>query len=416
MLASLIDLSIALLLVLALRKPARRLFGAGPAFTLWLWPALLGALPWLPTLPASWHVLPPVTATPAAFAASAPLASAVSGSVPWMALWLVGAALALLRLMLAYARLRRCCRPLPPELLAHFRHEHPALDPRRLRLHPQGPAVLWSWRSLILLPADFGRRFGTEQRALVLAHELAHLARRDPLWSVLAEILAALLWFHPLAWLALPRFRLDQELACDERTLHRNAHDAGSYARTLLASTGMDAAPVLIPWLAEPQLKERLMMIRRDRTPTARRLAGYLGAALFIGSICLAAQAAPLATKPSAKATQDLQANVRMQPRYPKASILNKEQGTVVLKVLVNPDGSVKTVDYDAKASTTTSANLIAAASDAAMQWRFNPAVKNGQPIESYARVPVSFQLDLLPDSATAADSQNQSVEHPEKH
>lgn len=405
MLASLIDLSVGLLLVLALRKAARKLFGAGPAFTLWLWPVLLGALPWLPTLPASWHVLPPVIATPAAFGASAPLASVVSGSAPWMALWLVGAALALLRLALAYARLRRGCRPLPSELLAHCRHEHPSLDPRRLRLHPQGPAVLWSWRSLILLPADFASRFGTEQRAMVLAHEQMHLARRDPLWSVLAEALAALLWFHPLAWLALPRFRLDQELACDERVLHRNAHVAGNYARTLLASTGMDAAPVLIPWLAEPQLKERLMMIRRDRTPTARRLAGYLGAALFIGGVGLAVQAAPLTTQPKSEATQDLQANVHMQPRYPKASILNKEQGTVVLKVLVNPDGSVKTVDYDPKASTTTSANLIAAASDAAMQWRFNPAVRNGQPIESYARVPVEFSLHWLPGTMTKADA-----------
>lgn len=416
MLASLIDLSAGLLLVLALRKPARRLFGAGPAFTLWLWPVLLGALPWLPALPAGWHVLPPVVAAPAAVAASAQLAPAVSSSVPWMALWLVGAALALLRLGLAYARLRRRCRPLPQELLAHCRHEHPTLDPRRLRLHPQGPAVLWSWHSLVLLPADFASRFGAEQRALVLAHECTHLARRDPLWSVLAEILAALLWFHPLAWLALPRFRLDQELACDERILRRNAHDAGNYARTLLASTGMDAAPVLIPWLAEPQLKERLMMIRRDPTTTARRLAGYLGAALFIGGVGLAAQAAPLATEPKPEATQDLQANALMAPRYPKASILNREQGAVVLKVLVNPDGSVKTVDYDPKTSTTTSTNLIAAASDAAMQWRFNPAMRGGQPIESYARVPVSFQLDPLPDSATAADSQNQNSKKPEKH
>lgn len=416
MLASLIDLSAGLLLVLALRKPARKLFGAGPAFTLWLWPVLLGALPWLPTLPARWQLLAPVIVLPGTLASPALPGSAVAGGVPWMALWLVGATFALLRLALAYARLRRSCRPLPPELLAHCRHEHPTLDPRRLRLHSRGPGVLWSWRSLILLPADFTRRFGAEQRVLVLAHEQAHLARRDPLWSLLAEILAALLWFHPLAWLALPRFRLDQELACDERTLHRSTHDAGNYARTLLASTGMDAAPVLIPWLAEPQLKERLMMIRRDRTTTARRLAGYLATACVIGGICLAAQASPRVADPSGRATQDLQANLRTQPRYPKASILNKEEGTVMLQVLVNPDGTVKAVDYDPKASTTTSANLIAAASDAAMQWHFNPAMKGGQPIESYARVPVKFQIDTLPDAAPAADSENQNAKHPEKH
>lgn len=399
MLASLIDLSAGLALVLLLRRPARGLFGAGPAFTLWLWPVLLAALPWLPAVPARWQWLPSVIATPVVHTAPTAAGTAVTAGVPWMALWLIGSTIALLRLVLAYARLRRGSRPLPPELLVHCRRDHPGVDVRRLRLHPQGPAVLWSSRSLILLPADFARRFSTEQRALVLAHEQAHLARRDPLWSLLAEVIAALLWFHPLAWLALPRFRLDQELACDERVLRQRADVAGSYARTLLASTGMDASPVLIPWLAEPQLKERLMMIRRDRTTAARRFAGYLGAALFIGGVGLAVQASPLAAEPTAKATQDLQANALMAPRYPKASIDNKEHGTVVLMVRVNPDGTARAVDYDPRASTTTSAGLIAAAGDAAMRSRFNPARKNGQPIESYARVPVKFSLHDLPEA-----------------
>ncbi|HET6432101.1 M56 family metallopeptidase [Dyella sp.] len=410
MLASLIHLTVGLALVLLLRRPARRLFGAGPAFTLWLWPALLATLPWLPAVPVRWHWLPSVAVTPAGFAVAASNVPATAAGVPWMTLWLIGSIVALLRIALVYARLRRDSRPAPAELLARCQHEYPTLDTRRLRLHPQGPAVLWSWRSLILLPADFTRRFGAEQRALVLAHEQAHLARRDPLWSVLAEVASALLWFHPLAWLALPRFRLDQELACDERILRHRAHVAGSYARTLLASTGMDASPVLIPWLAEPQLKERLMMIRRDRTSTTRRLAGYLGMGLFIGGVCLAAQASPRTTEPGAKATQDLQANARMAPRYPKASIDNKEQGTVVLTVRVNPSGTVKAVDYDATTSTTSSANLIAAASSAAMQWHFNPAMKNGQPIESYARVPVTFSLNELPDP------QKQPSEDTKKH
>lgn len=416
MLANLLDLTTGLVLVLLLRRPVRRLFGAGPAFTLWLWPVLLGALPWLPALPAHWHWLPPMIASQGAVAGAGPLSTAASFQLPWMTLWLAGAAIALLRLAHAYVRLRRACRPLPAGLLTHCQRAHPELDPRRLRLHPQGPAVLWSARSLILLPADFLQRFDPAQRQLVLAHEQGHIARNDPLWSLLADVLAALLWFHPPAWLALPRFRLDQELACDERVLRQRSGDAGAYARTLLASTGMDAAPVLIPWLAEPQLKERLMMIRRDRTTTARRFAGYLATACVLGGTCLAAQASPRVAEPSAQATQDLQANVRMQPRYPKASILNKEQGTVVLQVLVNSDGTVKAVDYDPKASTTTSANLIAAASDAAMQWHFHPATKGGQPIESAARVPVSFQLDPLPDTASAADSKNQSAKQPEKH
>ena len=294
--ASLINITAGLLLVLLLRRPARRLFGAGPAFALWLLPVLLAAMPWLPGLPTRWHLsrrsssCPPCSWRPSAPRPAPPtrrgsrygLSAAAWPCCVWC--WP----------MRACAAAAAHCRP---DLLASCRHDYPDLDVRRLRLHPQGPAVLWSWRSLILLPADLVTRFGAEQRALVLAHEQAHLARHDPLWSTLAEIAAALLWFHPLAWLALPRFRLDQELACDERVLRQRTHAAGSYARALLIGTGMDASPVLIPWLAEPQLKERLMMIRRERTSTPRRLAGYFGAAVFIGGLCLAAQASPLASR-----------------------------------------------------------------------------------------------------------------------
>jgi hypothetical protein len=53
------------------------------------------------------------------------------------------------------------------------------------------------------------------------------------------------------------------------------------------------------------------------------------------------------------------------------------------------------------KHSTTTSADLIAAASDAARRWHFNPQMKGGKPIDGYARVPVKFDLTPLPDGAS---------------
>ncbi|MEP7186690.1 MAG: M56 family metallopeptidase [Rhodanobacter sp.] len=84
-------------------------------------------------------------------------------------------------------------------------------------------------------------------------------------------MMTALFWFHPLAWLALPRFRLDQELACDECVLRRLPHDEGKYARTLLSRTGNNATPLLIPWLDQPQLRKRLIMIRRRRASALRR-------------------------------------------------------------------------------------------------------------------------------------------------
>ena len=167
-----------------------------------------------------------------------------------------------------------------------------ALSPWRVRLHPDGPAALWAPRSLLLLPPDFLGRFDPAEQRLILRHEMTHLRRFDPLWSLLAELGCALLWFHPLAWLALPRLRLDQELACDERVLREAPQNETRYARTLMQSAGIAMTPVLIPWLAEPQLKERLQMINRHCPGALRRRIGVMALGLLMAGSAMAAQSA----------------------------------------------------------------------------------------------------------------------------
>src|SRR5262245_36109141 len=50
----------------------------------------------------------------------------------------------------------------------------------------------------------------------MLAHELAHIVGRDPFWQLLADLLAAVLWWHPLVWTARRCFRDARELSADE--------------------------------------------------------------------------------------------------------------------------------------------------------------------------------------------------------
>ena len=398
-LRALLLITLAIALVLLTRRPVRRGFGAGPAFTLWLLPLLVAALPWLPTLQPHWAVLPAIHVLPGASPTASPIHSIAS--VPWLGLaWLVGTLLCLSRLLTHYLSLRRQSCHLPRPMTESLLHEMDTLDPRRLRLHPAGPAVLWAPRSLLLLPPDFMQRFDATERGLVLRHELTHLRRGDALWNLLAELAGALLWFHPLMWLALPRFRLDQELACDERVLRHSPQDEAGYAQTLLHSAGMSPAPALIPWLAEPQLKERLTMIQRHRPGALRRRIGCLALATLMAGGVFVVQAA---TGPSSdrQAESDLTYNAKLQPRYPAPAIKNNEQGMVLLTVQVHADGTVGTIAYDPKHSTTTSVDLIAAASDAARRWHFNPQMKGGKPIDGYARVPVKFDLTPLPHGAS---------------
>lgn len=402
---ALLQVTLGLACVLLARRPARRLCGAGPAFTLWCLPVLLALAPWLPMPAYGWISLPVLHATTHATAA------VETGHGPWLplhaaiGLWLAGVAFGMLRLGMHYARLLRATRSLPARLRRQLADDVPARDLNRLRRHPAGPAVLWAPRALILLPADFDERFDAYERRLVLRHELNHLRRGDPLWSLLAELARALLWFHPLAWLALPRFRLDQELACDERVLREAPQDEAAYARALLHGAGAVSHPVLIPWLAEPQLKERLTMIQRHRPSALRRHAGCLALATLMAGGLFAAQAAT--PQNDAPATQNLAYNQGIPPRYPVDALKNKREGSVVLLVQVHPDGSVGDITFDARHSTAQSAELIASATDAVKHWHFEPRMKNGKAVEGHARVPIEFSLDASPTAPAQASSKS---------
>lgn len=401
MIDMLIYVTLGLLVALVCRKPARRWFGAGPAFTLWLLPLLLAMLPYLPAVPSTWAMTPTTLVLPATRAFIAQAIPATSASTHWVAtLWLAGALLCVARLAFLYLRLLRQIRPLPASVAQTLQADRGNIDMRRLRLHPNGPAVLWAPRSLLLLPPDFLDRFDSAERGLVLRHEGAHLRRGDTWWSLFAELAFALLWFHPLAWLAMPRFRLDQEMACDERVLLQSPQDEIIYAYTLLHSIGMDAAPVLIPWLAEPQLKERLTMIQRLRPGVLRRRIGFIGLTVLMLVGVLAAQAGTTGSS-NQSAEPDLNYNAKINPQYPAEAVKNHEQGTVVLNVLVGADGNVHKIVADPASQA--SPSLIKAASEAVNQWHFNPEMKNGQAVAGYARVPVKFAMSNVSAEAPVA-------------
>lgn len=399
---ALLDLTFGLLLVLTLRHPARRLFGAGAAFTLWLLPPLLLLLSWLPLAPPHWISEPVMRVLPSRATAIWTATSAAPDMPSWpLRLWLAGSAVGIARLALHYLRLLRQVRPLPPAMQRALLDTPAALDMRRLRLHRSGPAVLWAPRSLLLLPPDFLERFDVAQRRLVLQHERMHLQRGDALWSVLAELAFALLWFHPLAWLALPRLRLDQELACDEGVLRASPQDEAGYAHTLLHSAGMDVMPVLIPWLSRPQLKERIRMIQSRRPGALRRRIGFVAlAALMAGGACVVQAATQHTPSAHDHASSAMAFEIKTAPAYPESAIKNHQQGTVVLDILVGVDG--KPISLTVNQATKASPELVKAASDAAMHWQFTPEKKHGKPIQSYARIPVTFDLDVKPAAKPA--------------
>lgn len=117
------------------------------------------------------------------------------------ALWLAGLAAMLLYAFLSWLRLRLLVREAVP-----------AGDGRYICDRPRDPFILGLFRPRIYLPSDLSE----PELSCVLAHEGAHLRRRDHIWKPLGWLLLSVHWFNPLVWLAYALFCRDVEYACDE--------------------------------------------------------------------------------------------------------------------------------------------------------------------------------------------------------
>ncbi len=92
--------------------------------------------------------------------------------------------------------------------------------------------VLGMLRHRIYVPSWVPER----ERAFVIAHERAHIARGDHWWKPIGFVLLSIYWFHPLCWAAYIMFCRDMELACDEKVVREMAlEDRQAYSKALLS-------------------------------------------------------------------------------------------------------------------------------------------------------------------------------------
>jgi len=93
------------------------------------------------------------------------------------------------------------------------------------------PFVLGMIKPKIYLPFNMNEK----DMEHVVAHEMAHIRRKDHLWKPLGFLLLTLHWFNPLMWLGYVLLCRDIELACDEKVIKELDHDArADYSQALL--------------------------------------------------------------------------------------------------------------------------------------------------------------------------------------
>ena len=171
------------------------------------------------------HLTPPAAfspklvvraAEPFAPVATLPIPDTPSGSqlltvIP--ALWITGCVLVLSHWLLRWRRLARVARQAKPIAIAA------APIPVRETDSPLEPGVFGLFRPVLLLPAGIARRLPADQLDAILAHEAAHVQRRDNLTAAIHLFVQALFWFHPLVWWIGSRLVAERENACDEAVL-----------------------------------------------------------------------------------------------------------------------------------------------------------------------------------------------------
>ncbi|MBQ2964386.1 MAG: M56 family metallopeptidase [Clostridia bacterium] len=136
------------------------------------------------------------------------------------AVWLVGIAVLLIYTLVSFLRLKK---KIGTAVLLRdniYQSENVA-----------SPFVLGIINPKIYLPFNMSE----QDTLLVIAHENAHIKRKDHLWKPLGFLILTLHWFNPLVWLGYVLLCRDIELACDERVVKGldNVHRA-DYSQALL--------------------------------------------------------------------------------------------------------------------------------------------------------------------------------------
>jgi beta-lactamase regulating signal transducer with metallopeptidase domain len=96
----------------------------------------------------------------------------------------------------------------------------------------QVPTAMGWIKPMILLPPATLLGLSAAQLELVLAHELAHIRRLDPLAALLQAAAETLLFYHPAVWWVSHRLRVEREECCDDAAV-AVCGNAVAYARTL---------------------------------------------------------------------------------------------------------------------------------------------------------------------------------------
>jgi TonB family protein len=289
------------------------------------------------------------------------------------------------------------------------------------------PATMGLHSPTLLLPPGFVEVSRTDDLHALIAHESAHMRRRDFLKNLIYRFLSLPIAYHPLYAITQNRLAETREMICDSLAA-RELEGPQRYAQSLLrlASTlsGRKTPSILhaIGFLDANTFERRVMNLTRNlQSGRLRKLLITSACTLVALAACTSALALRInIAEPRQSTTQttmqttsydnsmpiDRHATItndkkdstlaemvllsKIDPEYPaeakdKKDILN---GQVFLNVTVGKDGLVKNVSV----SKSLRADYDQSAIEAVRQWKWKPLIKDGNPVEVQGAIVINFQ------------------------
>jgi TonB family protein len=266
-------------------------------------------------------------------------------------------------------------------------------------------------RPLVLLPAGSLAVMSPAEFQAVAAHELVHIRRGDFLRNLLYELLVLPASYHPLLWLTREQMAQTREMICDRMAAQSSGRRQYTRALLRLASLLMQGQPLRTPYavgIFDTKTLERRVMSLTEETREVgvlRRLTLAATCAALLTVTCGTALAlrahvdglAHVGDHPSTRPTgpgpikPEVMAKRRINgpmPKYPEAAKKAGIEGTVLLDAVIGKDGSVEQLKVASGPKQLQSSSL-----EAVRQWKYQPYLLNGEPIEVQTTIKVVYSL-----------------------
>lgn len=280
------------------------------------------------------------------------------------------------------------------------KHSEPLGDGIFLSNLVTAPLTFGTIEPVILLPSYFAAEGTKKTIAAVVAHEQAHVERKDFAWNALLLAITAPVRFHPAVWFAHQRMAMVRELACDELASSRIPGYLDQLLEAAAVLTQRPSAGGMIEAVGLGlfdcnSFEERVMKLMNHKpllpTWAARSITAALSLTLALGTVYITTNHSAFAQR-AEKVGKDVKAPqliYKVEPSYDPSAKEDKVEGSVVLSLVVTTAG----IAEDIQVVKSLDPRLDQKAIEAVKQWRFQPGTKDDKDVNVEAKIEVNFRL-----------------------